>query len=57
MECATMCPLVLSFDPVLRAEAVVIVGLAIHRAFQILPAHGVNEASSIQQKTTVIRVR
>ena len=57
MEGATVCSLVLSFDPVLRAEAVVIVGLAVHRTFQILPAHGVNEASSIKQKTTVIRVR
>lgn len=56
MEGATLCPLRLSFNPVLLGKYVVIGGLADHRAVQILPAHGVDEASSIQQKTTVVRV-
>jgi hypothetical protein len=56
VEGATLRPLRLAFNPVLLGKYVVIGGLADHRAFQILPAHGVDEASSIQQKTTVIRV-
>lgn len=57
MEGATLCPLRLAFNPVLRGESVVIGDLADHRAFQILTTHGVDEASSIKQETAVVRVR
>jgi hypothetical protein len=47
VEGATLCPLRLSFNPVLLGKYVVIGGLADHRTVQILPTHGVDEASSV----------
>ena len=56
MEGAALCPLRLAFNPVLLGKYVVIGSLADHRAVQILPAHGVDEASPIKQETAVVRV-
>ena len=56
MEGATLCPVRLAFNPVLLGEFVVIGGLADHRAFQVIPTHGIDEASSIKQETAVVGV-